>query len=404
MDYNAANEALQSDAYAQQLAAEQAVRERVQRMTPEEQAAALDGMKIALAKPTPPPPVKAPSLNAYRASELYGKHLEPTRMIVQHMVPCGLTVLAGAPKRGKSWLALALAIAVASGADFLGNRTQRGSVLYLDLESRQYRVQERLRKLIPGPAPDMLYIAHEAQELGARLYQQLDAWVQDASEPALIIIDTLARIRPAGKRNENAYESDPRQYGELQKWASGKRVAVVVVHHLRKSKESDDWYDRINGSNGLVGVADAVIGLMGKRGDPVSRLNVTGRDIDGDYSMAIRFDNGKWIMESSDSERYEEQRAFESSALMRGIFEFMYERHEWQGSAAQLIDDICAFTRQPMPDCTTAAVGRDLRRFSDMMYQQSGILINTRRTSSRRVIHIENTKYVPARLDAHQGG
>ena len=129
MDYNAANEALQNDAYAQQLAAEQAVRERVQRMTPEEQAAALDGMKIALAKPTPPPPVKAPSLNVYRASELYGKHLEHTRMIVQHMVPCGLTVLAGAPKRGKSWLALALAIAVASGADFLGNRTQRGSVL-----------------------------------------------------------------------------------------------------------------------------------------------------------------------------------------------------------------------------------------------------------------------------------
>ena len=159
MDYSTANEALQNDAYAQQLAAEQAVRERVQRMTPEEQAAALDGMKITLAKPTPPPPVKAPSLNAYRASELYGKHLEPTRMIVQHMVPCGLTVLAGAPKRGKSWLALALAIAVASGADFLGNRTQRGSVLYLDLESRQYRVQERLRKLIPGPAPEMLYIA-----------------------------------------------------------------------------------------------------------------------------------------------------------------------------------------------------------------------------------------------------
>lgn len=391
-DYNALNGMINSDAYAAQLAAEEAVKECIARQSAAEQEAGLLGMKVHLAQSIPPAPPAPAKLDFYHAADLFDAELERTQMIVQRMVPCGLTVLAGAPKRGKSWLALALALAVASGSNFLGQPTVQGSVLYLDLESRQYRVKDRLEHLTMGPAPEGLYIAHQSEVLGPRFYQQIEGWMQSVRRPSLIIIDTLARVKPSGKRNENAYESDSRQYGHLQSWAAQHRIAVIVVHHLRKTKDSDDWFDKINGSNGLVGVADAVLGLGGKRGEQVSKLMVSGRDIDGDYNMAIRFDGGRWLLESSDSEAYEAEHEYMDNPLIRGIFMFMYDRYEWQGTATQLLDDIVEYTQEPLDVGGSRGVGRVMRKYSGMLFERDGILFSYKHNGQRRLMHLRNTR------------
>ena len=391
-DISAMNEALANDEYAQRIAAEQAMAERVSRMSVEEQAETILGVKLRIAQPTGPAPQQPAKLDFYQAAELYDKQLERTQMIVQRMIPCGLTVLAGAPKRGKSWLSLALGLAVAAGHDFLGQRVAQGSVLYLDLESRQYRVKDRLSHLTFGPAPAGLYIAHQSEALGPKFYQQMEGWINAVGNARMIIVDTLGRVKPSGKRNENAYESDTRQYGELQSWAGKHKIAVVVVHHLRKTKDNDDWFDRINGSNGLVGAADAVLGLGGKRGEDVSKLMVSGRDIDGDYSLAIRFDGGRWVLESADSEAYAEEREYLNDDLICGIFEFMYDRYEWQGTATQLLDDIVAYTQKPLDAGGSRGVSRTLNRFSRMLYEREGILVGYKRTSQRRLMFLRNTK------------
>lgn len=391
-EYNALNGAINDDPFARSLATEEALAEYISRQSSAEQEAALLGMKVRLAQstgPTPPAPAK---LDFYQASDLFDKQLERTQMIVQRMIPCGLTVLAGAPKRGKSWLALALALAVSSGHDFLGQRTLPGSVLYLDLESRQYRVKDRLSHLIAGPAPAGLYVAHQAEPLGQRFYQQMEGWINGVQNARLIIIDTLGRVKPSGKRNENAYESDTRQYGELQMWAGRHKIAVIVVHHLRKTKDNDDWFDKINGSNGLVGAADAVLGLGGKRGEQVSKLMVSGRDIDGDYNMAIRFDGGRWILESSDSDTYEADREYMEDSLVRGIFTFMYDRYEWQGTVTQLLDDIVDFTGEPLDVGGSRGASRTLNKFSRMLFDRDGILVGHKRTGQRRIMFLRNTK------------
>ena len=130
---------------------------------------AAECIKIHEAKPTQPEAKTIKKLQVYHAADLYGKTIERPPTIVQGMIPAGLTVLAGAPKRGKSWLSLMLALCVAGGEPFLGAQTTQGDVLYLDLESKQYRVQDRLRKLIVGRAPESLYITHESDRLEAGL-------------------------------------------------------------------------------------------------------------------------------------------------------------------------------------------------------------------------------------------
>lgn len=402
-DYNTMNGLIADDEFARAMATDEAVAERIRNMSAADQENAMLAVKLGqavhYANPAGSAPPAPPKLDFYQASELFDKQLERTQMIVQRMIPCGLTVLAGAPKRGKSWLALALALAVASGVDFLGQPVLQGSVLYLDLESRQYRVKDRLSHLTLGPAPTGLYVAHSAEPLGQRFYQQMEGWMQGVRDPRLIIVDTLGRVKPSGKRNENAYESDTRQYGALQSWAAQHRIAVIVVHHLRKVKDSDDWFDKINGSNGLVGAADAVLGLGGKRGEQISKLMVSGRDIDGDYNMAIRFDGGRWILESSDSESFEKEHEYVSDPLIQAIFIFMYERYEWQGTATQLIDDIVEFTQEPLDVGGAAGASRTLNKFSRTLFERDGILVGYKRTSTRRLLFIRNTKNKKQQLD-----
>ena len=83
-------------------------------------------------------------MNIYKASEIAEKNLSPPQMIVDGLLPVGLSTLAGSPKLGKSWLALELAYSVAQGIPFLGRPTAQGDVLYVDLEGSPYRIKQRL--------------------------------------------------------------------------------------------------------------------------------------------------------------------------------------------------------------------------------------------------------------------
>ena len=69
------------------------------------------------------------------AAALQRRDFAPLKFVVQEVLPEGLTLLAGAPEIGKSWLALDIAIAVAAGRFCLGGQgVDQGEVLYLALE------------------------------------------------------------------------------------------------------------------------------------------------------------------------------------------------------------------------------------------------------------------------------
>ncbi|RJR33823.1 MAG: hypothetical protein C4567_16290 [Deltaproteobacteria bacterium] len=102
--------------------------------------------------PRPGPQTAAPTkpaLNPITAKDLAAKTFAPPRWAIPDLFPEGLIILAGKPKAGKSWLALNVAVAVASGSVALGKiQVDRGGVLYLALEDSERRLQERLSKII----------------------------------------------------------------------------------------------------------------------------------------------------------------------------------------------------------------------------------------------------------------
>ena len=77
---------------------------------------------------------------------------------VETLLPEGISMLGGAPKVGKSWIVLLLALQVAKGAPLWNLPTKQGTVLYLALEDSLSRLQDRLNRLT-DEAPASIHFA-----------------------------------------------------------------------------------------------------------------------------------------------------------------------------------------------------------------------------------------------------
>jgi hypothetical protein len=223
------------------------------------------------------------------AADLMASELPPVRWGVRGVLPEGVTLLAGKPKLGKSWLALGLCVAVAAGGVALGTRqVEQGDVLYLALEDNRRRLQKRLGKMLRGPAPEGLEIATAWPKLDEGGVEALRAWLAEHPEARLVAVDTLAKIRPR-TRGQNVYQEDYAALEELLPLAAEHEVAIVVVHHTRKMAAADPL-DEISGSTGLTGGVDGVLVLKRDRGKADAVLHVDGRDIEEPAEYALKWD------------------------------------------------------------------------------------------------------------------
>jgi len=225
----------------------------------------------------------------------------PMRWVVPGVIAEGLTILAGAPKLGKSWLALSLALAVASGTDALGciDVGHPRPVLYLALEDGHRRLQFRSRQLLGDePIPSDLHLIVKGSQLELRV--ALTEWLDNhRDEQPLVIVDTLAKLRPPPNKADSAYDADYRFVGGLKAIIDGvPGGGMVLVHHTNKRTDGD-FIDSVSGTQGVAGAADSTITLRRSRHEETATLSVTGRDvIEAEY--AITSSEGMWRLDGGD--------------------------------------------------------------------------------------------------------
>ena len=198
-------------------------------------------------------------LHTINAEDLQNRTYEPTHFLVDELIPEGLHILAGAPKIGKSWLALWLCLCVAQGQTLWNFATTQGEVLYLSLEDSFQRIQTRLFDLTED-APPTLHFAIIADTLKHGLEQQIEQFLAEHPTTKLVVIDTLQRVRSAGS-DSNLYANDYQEIGLLKKLADKRHIAILLIHHLRKLHD-DDPMNMISGSTGLSGAADSTFVLQ----------------------------------------------------------------------------------------------------------------------------------------------
>lgn len=240
--------------------------------------------------PAPPSaPIAKPTAPAIRsAASLKQKTFSPVHYVVPGYLAEGCTILAGRPKVGKSWFMLDVGLAVASGGQVLGTKAEQGDVLYLGLEDNERRLKSRIGKVI-GPFvdwPERFQYATEWPRADEGGLEQIKAWLKSVALPRLIVVDVLARFRSPHGRSTAQYDADYSAIQGLQAIASEARVALVIVHHLRKSAADSDPFDKVSGTLGLSGAADTVLIL--DRDGQGTVLYGRGRDIE-EIETAVKF-------------------------------------------------------------------------------------------------------------------
>ncbi len=236
-------------------------------------------------------------LPVFSAKELERRDFPPVRWIVPDLLPEGLAMLAGKPKKGKSWMALGFGIAVATGGVALGQKIEPGKVLYLALEDGQRRIKYRVKTLLSlnERFPENLHFVDAAKfpRFNQGGLEMLLRWLDENSETRLVVIDTLGRVMPQQGRNSSQYQHEYGFLGVLQQEAVKRCLCILLIHHTRKMP-SDDPFDTISGTLGVTGALDTMFVLKDSPSDRASAiLYASGREIDS-QELALKFDQGMW--------------------------------------------------------------------------------------------------------------
>lgn len=254
-------------------------------------------------------PTKEPdifdSFGFYSVPDLTPEEKKPPEFIVDGMIPCGMTFLSGAPKIRKSFMAMQIASAAATGSPFLSHNTTQCDVAYLDLEGSKSRVSFRAERM-SMKIPRNVFITNSITErLADGLVDKLRQLHRARPSIRLIIIDTYSRARGIVRSGgANAYDADVAFLEPVQRMALEENIAVVFIHHDKKGAGfSSDSFERLSGTMGISGSSDCVINLVadGKRFDGKATMEYTPRDAKGG-EIKLVFDErfGEWqeIVES----------------------------------------------------------------------------------------------------------
>ena len=327
------------------------------------------------------------------AAVLRVRQLPRLRYVAEGLLPQGLVLLASPPKYGKSWLALDLCLSVASGKPFLGRPCQRGECLYLALEDGEQRLQSRMSRLLGDqPAPAGLFYQTKAVSLDNGLLTNLDFFAVKYPRARLIVIDTLQKIRGEERTASSVYAADYAVMGQLKEFADRHGICLLLVHHLRKMSDDADPFNRIAGSNGIFGAADAAMVLArSKRSDPRTTLSLTGRDVE-EQELILTFDKARcrWqvLGDACEVEARDEQAAYDADPLVVTIRHKLDEGGgRWQTGGMGIVEacrQLCG--EGPATGQEAAAL---LKQLAPRLKERDGIAWHCRTTgTSGRRLHL----------------
>lgn len=324
-----------------------------------------------------PPKNNSKVLETVSMAELYDSVYPSKPPLIDGLLYPGTYLFVGAPKLGKSFLMAQIAYHISMGVPLWEYPARKGTVLYLALEDDYRRLQERLYRMFGTDGADSLFFSVSAGNLGNGLDEQLQEFMKQHTDTKLIIIDTLQKVREVGG-DRYSYSSDYEIVTKLKSFSDKYGVCLLVVHHTRKL-ESEDSFDMISGTNGLLGAADgAFIMHKKKRTDNTAVMDIVGRD-QPDQELTIEFDREQciWKFQKAETELWKQP----PNPLLEAINEFLTEEmQEWEGTATELL--------KQLPDMQLSAnvLSRRLNVVNSQLLNDYGIFYDNKRGHERKII------------------
>jgi len=250
-------------------------------------------------------PPNANFLNLLNGADINRLVLPERQYIVEDFLPTGCLLLVGKPKKGKSWMSLELAVAVASGTEFLGHQCVKGRVIYFALEDNLRRIQSRMRMVCNAKGVNLDIVMGNVlfatiDDMSTGKVPNVDGGFNEMlfntfdTEPTitLAIVDTLNVIRPTKGKNEDMVMYDRRCVEPYTKGlASRPGRCVLIVHHARKAM-TDDVADGASGTLGITAAADGSMFLT-VNAEGKTELHGQGRDMER-FELVVELQAPLW--------------------------------------------------------------------------------------------------------------
>ena len=269
--------------------------------------------------------------------ELYQDIYSKKPPVIEGLLYQGTYLFVGSPKIGKSFFMAQLAYHVSTGTPLWDYPVKKGTVLYLALEDDYRRLQERMYRMFGTDSTENLYFSVSSKPLGNGLTDQLSGFIREHPDTMLVIIDTLQKIREVDS-DSYSYAKDYEIINQLKQFSDSWGICLLLVHHTRKQKSSDN-FDMISGTNGLLGCADGAFMLYKEtRTSNKATLEISGRDQQDQKIHLIR-DEEKlcWNFEKAETELWKKP----PEPLLECIANLVTEENPtWQGTATELIEKL----------------------------------------------------------------
>ena len=315
-------------------------------------------------------------LHAKSMTDLYDEVYKPKMSVIENLLYSGTYLFVGAPKVGKSFFMAQIAYHISKGMALWDYKVNKGTVLYLALEDDYARLQHRLYTMFGEGENDNLYLATQSHQLNDGLDKQLEYFIGKHSDTKLIIIDTLQKIREISGE-KYSYSNDYDIVTRLKRFSDSNNVCLLLVHHTRK-QQSDDCFETISGTNGLLGAADGAFLLQKeKRTSLKATLDAVGRD-QQDQRLYLEFNRERCIWDFIKSEN--ELWKLPADPLLESVSKIVdVEKQEWTGTATELITVLEL-------DISANSLTRHLNVNADRLFNEYNISYENTRTHAGRQV------------------
>jgi len=171
--------------------------------------------------------------------EIVNDESEPPPPIIDDgvLLDRSLLLVVGQPKANKSFLALNMGVAIASGTDFAGfSVVDNHRVLFLSAEGGYYSNRERIKTITADieeeDLQEIFFSTKVVPDLGNDSDDNIFKACIEEYKPKVLILDPFIRFHTA---DENSSSSMSNIFAKIRKLIDEHDIAVILVHHEGKN-------------------------------------------------------------------------------------------------------------------------------------------------------------------------
>ena len=234
-------------------------------------------------------------------SDVVNSENEVLPYVIENLLPEHfLLLLTGRRGRKKSLLSLIMALSIARGINFLGWKTMKSPVLYVDMENSRKLLAKRLRLLV-GLGGKVTPIIEGitfllSEDIGSLNIEKDESALKEDSEGKVLIIDSLAK---AHKKEENSNSEMTQVMQRLINLARANYRALILVHNQGKNQDLG-----ARGASAIEDTSDIVVEIS-TSSDLVNLTCVKHRDAkESDVTRTVRvtFSDNKITVSDAEGE------------------------------------------------------------------------------------------------------